>query len=277
MFDVLDRQTKLTGNQKKIIAAAVIGDALEFFDYFLIGFVLAFLIGPWKLTFGQSAIVLMSSGVGAILGRLHLGLARRQDRPPQGVHRHRTELLDRHRPALLHAGEWLDLHHHHALLRGLRRRRPLLRRPSAGPGIRAGAQARLGRRPRHLRDPARRRPRRGAGRLHGRRPVAPAVRHRRAAVAARAAGSPVGPGVAGLAGPPGTLRRGPQVAGLGAADEARGAAAAEGAAGRAAQGELVRALQVSAQPSRLVAGQCRRADRASTASPCGRPRCSCCS
>ncbi|MBI1822907.1 MAG: hypothetical protein HYR80_02140 [Nitrospirae bacterium] len=29
---------------------------------------LAFLIGPWKLTFGQSAIVLMSSGIGAILG-----------------------------------------------------------------------------------------------------------------------------------------------------------------------------------------------------------------
>ena len=68
MFDVLDRQTRLTGNQKKIIAAAVIGDALEFFDYFLISFVLAFLIGPWKLTFGQSAIVLLSSGVGAILG-----------------------------------------------------------------------------------------------------------------------------------------------------------------------------------------------------------------
>jgi putative MFS transporter len=52
----------------KIVAAAVIGDALEFFDYFLISFVLAFLIGPWKLTFGQSAIVLMSSGVGAIAG-----------------------------------------------------------------------------------------------------------------------------------------------------------------------------------------------------------------
>ncbi len=68
MFDVLDRQTVLTGNQKKIIAAAIIGDALEFFDYFLIGFVLAFLIGPWRLTFGQSAIVLMSSGIGAIIG-----------------------------------------------------------------------------------------------------------------------------------------------------------------------------------------------------------------
>src|ERR1700686_3447314 len=68
MFEILDRQTSLTGNQKKIIAAAVIGDALEFFDYFLIGYVLAFVIGPWKLTFGQSAIVLLSSGVGAIIG-----------------------------------------------------------------------------------------------------------------------------------------------------------------------------------------------------------------
>jgi MFS transporter, putative metabolite:H+ symporter len=73
MFDVLDRQTTLTGNQKKIITAAVIGDALEFFDYFLIGFVLAFIIGPWKLTFGQSAVVLMSSGVGAILGAYFWG------------------------------------------------------------------------------------------------------------------------------------------------------------------------------------------------------------
>src|ERR1700710_380975 len=68
MFEILDRRTTLTGNQIKILAAAIIGDALEFFDYFLIGFVLAFLIGPWKLTFGQSAMVLMSSGIGAIIG-----------------------------------------------------------------------------------------------------------------------------------------------------------------------------------------------------------------
>ena len=68
MFDVLDRQTSLSANQVKILVAAILGDALEFFDYFLIGFVLAFLIGPWKLTFGQSATVLMSSGIGAILG-----------------------------------------------------------------------------------------------------------------------------------------------------------------------------------------------------------------
>ncbi|MFO1160790.1 MAG: MFS transporter [Reyranellaceae bacterium] len=68
MFEILDRQATLTGNQKKILAAAIIGDALEFFDYFLIGFVLAFLIGPWKLTFNQFAIVFLSSGIGALIG-----------------------------------------------------------------------------------------------------------------------------------------------------------------------------------------------------------------
>jgi putative MFS transporter len=73
MFEVLDRQTRLTGNQKKILAAAIIGDALEFFDFFLIAFVLPFLIGPWKLTFGQFATVFMSSGVGAILGAMIWG------------------------------------------------------------------------------------------------------------------------------------------------------------------------------------------------------------
>ena len=73
MFDLLDRQVRLTGNQKKIVAAAIVGDALEFFDYFLIGFVLAFIIGPWKLTFGQSAVVLLSSGIGAILGAISWG------------------------------------------------------------------------------------------------------------------------------------------------------------------------------------------------------------
>src|SRR5476649_1073649 len=73
MFEILDRRTSLTGNQIKILAAAIIGDALEFFDYFLIGFVLAFLIGPWQLTFGQSAVVLMSSGIGAIIGAFAWG------------------------------------------------------------------------------------------------------------------------------------------------------------------------------------------------------------
>lgn len=68
MFERLDNAKSLTSNQVKIIAAAIIGDMLEFFDYYLIGFVLAFIIKPWHLTFGQSAVILLSSGVGAILG-----------------------------------------------------------------------------------------------------------------------------------------------------------------------------------------------------------------
>jgi putative MFS transporter len=68
MFERLDQARSLTGNQIKIVVAAIVGDMLEFFDYFLIGFVLAFIIKPWNLTFGQSAIILLSSGIGAILG-----------------------------------------------------------------------------------------------------------------------------------------------------------------------------------------------------------------
>ena len=73
MFNRLDQAKSLTSNQIKIIAAAIIGDMLEFFDYYLIGFVLAFIIKPWNLTFGQSAIILLSSGVGAILGSVIWG------------------------------------------------------------------------------------------------------------------------------------------------------------------------------------------------------------
>ena len=68
MFARLDAARSLTGNQLKIVAAAIVGDMLEFFDYFLIAFVLAFIIKPWQLTGGQSAIILLSSGIGAILG-----------------------------------------------------------------------------------------------------------------------------------------------------------------------------------------------------------------
>jgi MFS transporter, putative metabolite:H+ symporter len=68
MFELLERQQRLTGNQRRIVLAAILGDMLEFFDYFLIGFVLAFIVGPWKLTYLQSAIILLSSGIGAMIG-----------------------------------------------------------------------------------------------------------------------------------------------------------------------------------------------------------------
>jgi putative MFS transporter len=73
MLQYLEQQTRLTGNQRRIIAAAILGDMLEFFDYFLIGYVVAFIAGPWKLTFGESAIILLSSGFGAMFGAVFYG------------------------------------------------------------------------------------------------------------------------------------------------------------------------------------------------------------
>ena len=53
MLEYLERQKKLTANQWRIIATANLGDMLDFFDFFLIGYVLAFIFKEWQLTYGQ--------------------------------------------------------------------------------------------------------------------------------------------------------------------------------------------------------------------------------
>jgi MFS transporter, putative metabolite:H+ symporter len=73
MLEHLEQQKKLTINQWKIFAAATIGDMLDFFDFLLIAFVLAFIVKDWHLTYGQSAAILLSSGVSAPLGSLIWG------------------------------------------------------------------------------------------------------------------------------------------------------------------------------------------------------------
>ncbi|HET6608784.1 MAG TPA: MFS transporter [Rhodopila sp.] len=73
MLENLERQTKLTTNQWKIIATANVGDMLDFFDFFLIGYVLAFILKEWQLTYAQSAVILVSAGVGAVPGALFWG------------------------------------------------------------------------------------------------------------------------------------------------------------------------------------------------------------
>ena len=73
MLELLEQQKRLTTNQKKIVAAAVIGDMLDYFDFGLIGFALAFIIGPWQLTYGQSAMILLTSGIGGVPGALFYG------------------------------------------------------------------------------------------------------------------------------------------------------------------------------------------------------------
>lgn len=73
MLDLLENQKKLTFNQWKIAGAATLGDMLDFFDFFLIGFVLAFVVKDWHLSFGQSGAILLASGVTAPFGSLLYG------------------------------------------------------------------------------------------------------------------------------------------------------------------------------------------------------------
>ncbi|HJU20724.1 MAG TPA: MFS transporter [Stellaceae bacterium] len=73
MLEQLERQESLTLNQWKIALAATLGDMLDFFDFLLIGFVLAFIVRGWDLTYGQSGLILLASGIGAPLGSLFWG------------------------------------------------------------------------------------------------------------------------------------------------------------------------------------------------------------
>jgi MFS transporter, putative metabolite:H+ symporter len=46
---------------------------LEFFDFLVVGYLLAVLGPQWRLTYGQSALILYSGGIGSILGALVFG------------------------------------------------------------------------------------------------------------------------------------------------------------------------------------------------------------
>ena len=66
MLELLEQQESLTVNQWKIFLACFFSLALDFFDFSLIGFVLAFFVRDWHLTYGQSALILLSSGVASV-------------------------------------------------------------------------------------------------------------------------------------------------------------------------------------------------------------------
>ncbi|MBN8608604.1 MAG: MFS transporter [Caulobacterales bacterium] len=63
----------LTGNQWKVLWCCALAGMLETMDLYLIGFVLADITGPWGLSYGVSAAILLASGVGAIFGALTWG------------------------------------------------------------------------------------------------------------------------------------------------------------------------------------------------------------
>ena len=69
----LDESHTLTNQQKIILVLASIHGMLEFFDQFIVAFVLIFVMKPWHLTYGESAIVLLSSGIGGIIGAIVWG------------------------------------------------------------------------------------------------------------------------------------------------------------------------------------------------------------
>ena len=73
MLERLEQQKSLTLNQWKIITASILGDMRDFFDFFLIGYVLVFIVTQWKLTFIQSGVILLAAGVGSIPGAFFWG------------------------------------------------------------------------------------------------------------------------------------------------------------------------------------------------------------
>jgi putative MFS transporter len=73
MLDLLEQQNSLTINQWKIFTACLFSIVIDFFDFALIGFVLAFFVKDWNLTFGQSGAILFASGVAAIPGGIFFG------------------------------------------------------------------------------------------------------------------------------------------------------------------------------------------------------------
>jgi putative MFS transporter len=55
------------------IVLAVMTSIFDFFDFFMVGFLVAVLAPQWHLTFGQTSVMLLSAGVGAIIGALAWG------------------------------------------------------------------------------------------------------------------------------------------------------------------------------------------------------------
>lgn len=59
--------------QKSLIVAAMLGTMLEFFDFFLIAYVVTIIAEPWGLTTGQTGLLLISAGASSIIGSLLFG------------------------------------------------------------------------------------------------------------------------------------------------------------------------------------------------------------
>src|SRR6202171_2374335 len=67
-------KSNLTPRHYLTIGLLVFQEMFEFYDFFLVGYLVSVLAPSWHLTYGQSAMMLLSSGVGAIVGSLVGGM-----------------------------------------------------------------------------------------------------------------------------------------------------------------------------------------------------------
>src|SRR5205085_9960504 len=73
--DLLSRMDAAPVSGRYWLVLALISTQLltEMFDFFIASFLVSALAPLWKLTFGQTAIMLLSAGVGAIVGAVLFG------------------------------------------------------------------------------------------------------------------------------------------------------------------------------------------------------------
>jgi MFS transporter, putative metabolite:H+ symporter len=74
MLEALD-EAPLSRRFYVLAGAVMVGAVLDLFDFFLIAFVVTDVADEWDLTFGQTSIVLLAAGVGAIFGAIAWGRA----------------------------------------------------------------------------------------------------------------------------------------------------------------------------------------------------------
>src|ERR1700692_714148 len=61
-------KSNLTPRYYLTLALLVFQEMFEYYDFFLVGYLVSVLAPGWHLTYGQGAMMLLSSGVGAIFG-----------------------------------------------------------------------------------------------------------------------------------------------------------------------------------------------------------------
>lgn len=66
-------QAKLTPRYWSVIALLMLTLLCELYDFFIAGFIVSAVAPVWRLTFGQSACILVAAGLGAVAGSLILG------------------------------------------------------------------------------------------------------------------------------------------------------------------------------------------------------------